>query len=292
MEKKILIIILGILLLMNLINLNSALIIDTVSMTPKEIAPGESAIINIEIENNGEEDIKDISVSLNLEGIPFAPYNSATDYNIEEIENDDQEYARFEIIALNTAKSGIYKIPVEITYIQDDVQITKNSLISIIVNSEPIISVIIEDNLLLKNKDSEILIKVTNKGLSDTKFLEIEIADSIYYKILSPKTAYIGDIDSNDFDSAEFKIYFKQNIPDQIDFPVTIHYKDGINNDYVKSFYIPLDIYSKEKAIELGLIKKDITGLYFAILIVLIILYIIYKKVKNRKRMRKIKESN
>lgn len=277
---------------MNLINLNSALIIDTVSMTPKEIAPGESAIINIEIENNGEEDIKDISVSLNLEGIPFAPYNSATDYNIEEIENDDQEYARFEIIALNTAKSGIYKIPVEITYIQDDVQITKNSLISIIVNSEPIISVIIEDNLLLKNKDSEILIKVTNKGLSDTKFLEIEIADSIYYKILSPKTAYIGDIDSNDFDSAEFKIYFKQNIPDQIDFPVTIHYKDGINNDYVKSFYIPLDIYSKEKAIELGLIKKDITGLYFAILIVLIILYIIYKKVKNRKRMRKIKESN
>ncbi len=292
MEKKILIIILGILFLMNLINLNSALIIDTVSMTPKEIAPGESAIINIEIENNGEEDIKNIGVSLNLEGIPFAPYNSATDYNIEKIKNDDKEYARFEIIALNNAKSGIYKIPVEITYIQDDLQIVKNSLISIIVNSEPIISVVIEDNLLLKNKEGEILIKVTNKGLSDTRFLEIEIADSIYYKILGPKTSYIGDIDSNDFDSAKFKIYFKQNIPDQIDFPVTIHYKDGINNDYVKNFYVPLDIYSREKAIELGLIKKSMVGLYSIILIALVILYIIYKKVKNRKRMRKIKESN
>lgn len=292
MEKRILILILGILFLLGLINLNFALIIDTVSMTPNEIAPGESAIINIEIENNGKEDIKDISVSLNLEGIPFAPYNSATDYNIEEIKNDDQEYARFEIIALNTAKSGIYKIPVEITYIQNDMQIIKNSLISIIVNSEPIISVIIEDNLLLKNKEGEILIRVTNKGLSDTKFLEIEIADSIYYKILSSKTSYIGDIDSNDFDSAKFKIYFKQNIPDQINFPITIHYKDGINNDYVKNFYIPLDIYSKEKAIELGLIKKSMTGLYFMVLITLIILYIIYKKVKNKKRMRKIKESN
>lgn len=292
MEKRILILILGILFLLGLINLNFALIIDTVSMTPNEIAPGESAIINIEIENNGKEDIKDISVSLNLEGIPFAPYNSATDYNIEEIKNDDQEYARFEIIALNTAKSGIYKIPVEITYIQNDMQIIKNSLISIIVNSEPIISVIIEDNLLLKNKEGELLIRVTNKGLSDTKFLEIEIADSIYYKILSSKTSYIGDIDSNDFDSAKFKIYFKQNIPDQINFPITIHYKDGINNDYVKNFYIPLDIYSKEKAIELGLIKKSMTGLYFMVLITLIILYIIYKKVKNKKRMRKIKESN
>lgn len=292
MEKRILILILGILFLLGLINLNFALIIDTVSMTPNEIAPGESAIINIEIENNGKEDIEDISVSLNLEGIPFAPYNSATDYNIEEIKNDDQEYARFEIIALNTAKSGIYKIPVEITYIQNDMQIIKNSLISIIVNSEPIISVIIEDNLLLKNKEGEILIRVTNKGLSDTKFLEIEIADSIYYKILSSKTSYIGDIDSNDFDSAKFKIYFKQNIPDQINFPITIHYKDGINNDYVKNFYIPLDIYSKEKAIELGLIKKSMTGLYFMVLITLIILYIIYKKVKNKKRMRKIKESN
>ena len=292
MEKRILILILSILFLLSLINLNFALIIDTVSMTPNEIAPGESAIINIEIENNGKEDIEDISVSLNLEGIPFAPYNSATDYNIEEIKNDDQEYARFEIIALNTAKSGIYKIPVEITYIQNDMQIIKNSLISIIVNSEPIISVIIEDNLLLKNKEGELLIRVTNKGLSDTKFLEIEIADSIYYKILSSRTSYIGDIDSNDFDSAKFKIYFKQNIPDQINFPVTIHYKDGINNDYVKNFYIPLDIYSKEKAIELGLIKKSMTGLYFMVLITLIILYIIYKKVKNKKRMRKIKESN
>lgn len=280
----------GMIMLIGLINLSSALIIDGVSMSPTEIAPGESAVIKIELENNGEEDIENVGVSLNLEGIPFAPFNSASDYNIEEIDEGDEEEARFEIIALNDAKSGIYKIPIEITYIENDVEIVKDSLIGITVNSEPVISVIAEDGLLLKGTEKEILVEVTNKGLSDAKFLEIEIMDSMYFKILSSKTSYIGDVDSNDFDSAKFKIYFNDNAPDKTSFPVIVHYKDGINNGYTENFNIYLEVYSRDKAIELGLIKESRTSLYVGIIVVLIIIYFIYKKIRNSRRARRIEE--
>jgi len=290
MNKKILGFMIGMIMLIGLINLSSALIIDGVSMSPTEIAPGESAVIKIELENNGEEDIENVGVSLNLEGIPFAPFNSASDYNIEEIDEGDEEEARFEIIALNDAKSGIYKIPIEITYIENDVEIVKDSLIGITVNSEPVISVIAEDGLLLKGTEKEILVEVTNKGLSDAKFLEIEIMDSMYFKILSSKTSYIGDVDSNDFDSAKFKIYFNDNAPDKTSFPVIVHYKDGINNGYTENFNIYLEVYSRDKAIELGLIKESRTSLYVGIIVVLIIIYFIYKKIRNSRRARRIEE--
>ncbi len=290
MNKVIVSLMIGIIILISLINLSSALVIDAVSMTPNVIAPGESAVIKIEIDNNGGEDISDVSVSLNLEGIPFAPYNSATDYNIDEIDEGDEEDARFEVIALNDAKSGIYKVPVKIVYFENEVEFTKNSLISITVNSEPVISVIVGDGLLLKGTEKEILVEVTNKGLSDAKFLEIEIMDSMYFKVLSSRTSYIGDIDSNDFDSAKFRIYFNENAPDKTSFPVIIRYKDGINNGYTKNFNVFLDVYSNEKATELGLIKKSRTVLYVIIFVVLVIIYFIYKKIVSNRRIRKNEE--
>ena len=97
----------------------SALTINSVSTSPSQISPGETSIINIELENDGQYDIKDVSVSLNLldtptSRLPFAPYDSSSEFTINEIREDRTKYAEFEIIVLSDAKSGIYKIPLEI----------------------------------------------------------------------------------------------------------------------------------------------------------------------------------
>ena len=138
-----------------------ALVIDSVSMYPSEIAPGETAVITIGIENDGKEDITNVVVILDLTGIiesdmpgvpaitldiPFAPYESSSEHSFDKIEEDETDYAEFEIIALSNAKSGVYKIPLKISYYdKEGEKHERDSLIGITVNSEPIIGVNIEE---------------------------------------------------------------------------------------------------------------------------------------------------
>ncbi|MBT4165899.1 hypothetical protein HOE04_02565 [archaeon] len=286
MDKKMLSLIFGILVLVSLINLSSALIIDSVSMTPDEVAPGDSATIKIEIENNGENDLEDVSVSLDFANVPFAPHNSASDYDIGDLDEDDDDSAIFRVIALTDAESGIYKIPIVINYLEEDVEKVKNSLISITVNSEPVIGVSVEDKLLLKNKENEVLVEVTNKGLSDAKFVEVEIRDSSGFDIFGSKNFYIGDIDSDDFDAVKFKIYFDEDAKEKINLPIRVIYKDGINEVYSEDFNVAVSVYSRDEAIKLGLIEKSRVGFYFGLIVVLVVVYFGYKKFKKRKKLK------
>lgn len=304
MKPKILITF-GILLSLVFLNiaLISALMIGSVTTTPNEIAPGEVSIIELSLENNAEEDIKDVSVSLifrelvkdsfdnivSINEIPFAPYNSASEYNIDEIKDGKTKYAKFKIKALNDADSGIYKIPIEISYEAGGIVKTKNSLISLTVNSEPIISASLEEGLFLKGQENEVIIKIVNKGLSDARFLEAEIKKGTYYTILSPQKIYIGDLDSDDFDSANFRVYFKPNVPGTVRLPVKVTYKDVLNKKYTEDLNLQLRAYSREEAVQLGLLKRNNTVIYVVVVVVLIILYIIYRKLKKKLREKKEK---
>jgi len=283
MKKITLAIILAIYLL-GMISFASALRIDSVSMTPKSIAPGETSKIDIVVKNNGENDITDFTISLDFTNLPLAPYNSGSDFSIDTIDSDKSKTTEFEVIALNTAKSGIYKIPVNIAYTEDDVKKAKQSMISLMVNSEPIIDVNVEDGLLLKGKENKMSIKIINKGLADVKFLEIEAGTSTSYILTSQKRVYIGDVDSNDFQTADFSLSFKENAPNTVNFPVSVYYKDITNKEYNQDIVIPLKVYSQQQAQDLGLVAKSNTMIYVIGVVVLIILYVIYRLIRRRNK--------
>jgi hypothetical protein len=282
----------GLFILLVLLGVSStyAITIDSVSTTPSEIAPGEVSNINFEIENNGETDIQDISIILDLTSSPFAPYLSSTEFNIDELKDGKTKSASFEVKALNNADSGIYKIPLKITYTENGQTKERSSLISLSINSEPIISGNIEEGLLLNGKENSISVKIINKGLSSIKFLEVEIDKSSYYTILSPENVYIGDLDSNDFDSADFKIYFKENSPTNIKIPIVLKYKDLLNNEYEKTLNLDAKVYSQEQAIQLGLIQKNNTVIYVVIAVILIIIYLVYRRIRKAMKREKEKE--
>lgn len=293
--KTILALLILTLYLISMLSLASALTITSVDTTPETIAPGEASTIRISVDNEGSDDVEDISISLDLtdSALPFAPYGSSSEVSFDEIREGRAKYAEFEIIALSNAESGIYKIPLEISYkIKGETEInTKKSLIGISVSSKPIIDAGIEDGLLLKGQESKFSIKVTNKGLSNVKFLEIELKEGIYYTLLSQKNIYIGDINSDDFDTAEFNVFFKENSPSRVNLPMIIKYKDGLNNQYEENFNLPATIYTAKQATDLGLIAKSNTSTYVVAGIVIIIVYIVYRRIRKR-RKKKIAENS
>ena len=292
-NKNLFLMILGILVLISLTNVVSALSVQNVHIFPETIAPGESASIDIFLENNLDNDAEEVSVSLDLTSptLPFAPYASSSEITVEEISQDQSQKFSFEIIALTNAESGIYKIPIAINYKVDGiVEPTKYSLISVIVNAKPVLSLEVEDGLLLEGGKNEVSIRVINQGLAYAKFLNVEIGSSTHYTILSKKSVYIGDLDSDDFNTADFELYFKSKSPSKVNVPISVTYRDSLNKEYTEEFTLQVKVYTQDQAIKLGLMKKSNTVTYVIVVVVLIVLWIIYRRLKKRRKLKKASE--
>jgi len=289
MKKTILTTIIAMVLFLSIISMASALIISSVSTSPDEVVPGETSRISINLKNNEDIDLEDIVVSLDFTNIPFAPYNTGSDYTISEILDGKGKSAEFEVIAQNNAASGIYKIPIRIEYResgQEDgtASKVKTSLISIMINSKPTLDVSAEDGLLLKNKKNKASLKIVNKGLSDAKFLEITTQANSYTTLLSQGNVYIGDVDSNDFQTADFEIFFKDTAPSTITLPVSITYKDISNKEYTENFDVQLKVYSQEQAVQLGLVQQNNTWVLVLVIVIVIILFFVIRTILRRRK--------
>ena len=71
-----------------------------------------------------------------------------------------------------------------------------------------------------------------------------------------------------------------------------IEYKDFDNQIVTKNVNLPLTIYTQEKAIELGLMKKDRTLTYAIVIVAVIILWFIYRSIKKRRRLKRSMQNN
>lgn len=267
------------------ISIASALTITSFSVSPDEVAPGKTADITLIIKNNGNNLIENVNANLDLTNVPFAPYNSGSSFNSDEIEDGKTKTANFEIIAFNDAKSGIYKIPVHVTYTENDIAKNVDSLISVMINSVPILDVQSEDGLFLKNQNNKITLKVINKGLGDVKFLSIGVDSSTGYNVVSQKDVYIGDVDSNDFQTADFNIFFKDNSLETVTLPVTLVYKDITNKEYLQNFDVQLKVYNQQQAQDLGLVAKNYSIYYTLIIIFIVLVFILYRSIRKRRRV-------
>lgn len=270
-------------LLILLLSFTSALTIESVSSTPSDIAPGETAKIKIDIENNIQEDLENVIVSLDLSLVPFAPYESSTDKIIKEIDEEDTESVSFDVIALSDAEAGIYKIPVVISYLFNGTIISKTSFISLTINSEPELTISYTGDLI-KGKNNKINVRITNTGLTEIKFLEIELKDSSRIKTLGTKKIYIGDIESDDFDSTDFNLFVDEGASSLSNIPITLKYRDATNNVKTENINLQVRVYDLKEAQELGIVKKNNTMIYLGLIIVLIILWFVYRRLKKKKR--------
>ena len=289
--KKLLSIVIGIFLVITTLNFASAVTIKDVSSSPSEVIPGETFSTTIEVENIFDYDITNLNVKLDLSQSPFAPYQSSSEKFVDELQSDDEEKFTFKLIVLPETASGIYKVPVEITYENDDAENkTKKETISLTVNSKPELKVSLEDSItLIKGKENELSIRIINSGLADVKFVYLTATENLGLKFLSEKEQYIGDIDSDDFDNIKYSVYISETSPNSVILPIVLKYKDATNKEFTETKSLSLRIYSLKEAQNLGLVDKP-NYTYYYIIGIIIIGYLIYRWRKKR-RLRKLKEA-
>ncbi|PIN77101.1 hypothetical protein COV15_03050 [Candidatus Woesearchaeota archaeon CG10_big_fil_rev_8_21_14_0_10_34_12] len=265
--------------LIGLIGIASAITISDVSKNPSEVDPGKTINLNIELKNNLDDSAENVGISLDLSRVPFSPKVSSESF-IDEIRKGKTEDIEFNLMANADAESGSYNIPVTISYKIGGVESERTAVISVVINAAPEIVLTSETNLIL-GQENQIEIKITNTGLASAKFLIVKLGGSTAYRLLSPDSVYIGDLASDDFDSASFSTLVNAN---PISVQVTVTYKDMLNNDHTKALDVPVNAYSREQAISFGLIKKSNFAVYAGMIVAIVLVIIVYRSIRKKRK--------
>ena len=290
----------------NIQTIDANLAIISVATDPIKIKPGEEAVVKIKVKNMADSTMKDITMKLDLtfssflsqvatltatdsiiafNSLPFAPLGSATEQKIYKLEPGEEKLFTYDLIAYSDAESRVYKVPVVITYYDElGTKYTKNDIIGLIVGTKPDISVLIDESELYVGKQSgAVVIRFINKGFSDVKFLNVKLQDSDEFELLSTSEVYVGNVDSDDYETAEFDIYltngaFKRERT--IDFPITIEYRDANNYLYTEDYQLQLIVLSPKK---LGISQGSSVGTIFVVLLVVGVGFFFYRRRRKRK---------
>jgi hypothetical protein len=276
--KKIMILTLCILLLSS--SIASAITINSVEVS--QFSPGQEGTIKLRIENIFDTDVQDVSVNLDFKTLPFIPIGSSEE-SVDEIGEGDKEDFVFSVKAANSIVPGNYEIPYSITYELDGEQKSRSGTIGVQVSSDPELSFALSTTNPIVGQQGKISLKVINKGLFNARFVSVKILPEDF-TLLSDSEVYIGEIQSDDFDSASFDVIFKK---ENSNFNAIVSYKNFNNEDVIKVVEMPFEVYSQSEALNIGLIQPNRIPVYIGIVILIIILIILWRWLRKRQRLKR-----
>lgn len=249
------------------------------------IYPGDKATIRVNVENNENFDIEDISMALDLSKVPFSSVGSS-EKSIDQIDQDDDDTVAFALRSTTDITPGDYDIPFIIKYASTDNSseiLEKEGSFGIRVSAKTDLdfSMEVRDNAIV-GQEGRISLEVINKGLGEIKAVSVQLFPS-GFELLSKDKVFIGSISPDDTDLASFDVVYKSKSPI---LSARVDYKDFDNNDQVKNINIPFKVYSQEEALSLGLIQKSNSTTYIIAVVVILVIWYFWRKARKKKKER------
>jgi len=259
------------------------------SVSAPDLSPGETGILKIDLKNSAAYVITDVRSKLNLPSqLQFI--NDVNEVRIGEIKSNETKEVEYRIIALPTTAEGIYSSSLLINYVshygvnafnvgEDN---SDNYSFGIVVKSTPSMFVQVDSADIYKEKMSgDLTLKFVNNGTSNIKFLTVNLEPSSDYDILSDNKYYVGDLDSNDYQTVVFKLRVNTK-SSEVNIPLDLSYRDSMNNEYSQKSSAKLSIVDGS---ELGK-TSDVSPIIWVIIIiiVIVIIYFVYRRIARKKK--------
>lgn len=249
-----------------------SLAVKHVDIQPPIITPGRTANVTLTISSSAGSLLRDVVAQLTLDDTPFVTDASTARRNIGEISGGAQATTTYRLTARPDASADIYSVPVTITFLDADGENrTQQDRVGLRVTTEQNTVAIVED-AQRTSQGTEVTVRIVNKGLSEIKFLQAAVEDAQGYTInAQQKQAYLGNVDSDDWETLRFTVDTDQ---ERIDVPLTYSYEDTFNNQHQDNATLSISIPPQDTSIGAGTL----------LLIALVIIgggYWLYKRRKN-----------
>jgi len=254
---------------------------------PDVLEQGHKGTLHIDLENMALSFIKDVKVKMKLDGLPLATVGSTNEKVVKLIGAGNVSRVSFDVVPQPEAASGLYNVPLEISFLDRlGTRYKNNESVGVMVGEQPELLVSLESSSAYNDgQTGKISVKFVNKGITDIKFLQAALSESKEYRVLSSPNVYVGNIDSDDYETAEYTIALGKVSGDGVLLPVTVEYRDATNREYQKTVQVSLPLFSENEAKKLGIQQKG-SGAWVLVVVVLIggMAYWYFRARRKRKR--------
>ncbi len=258
-----------------------------IQLIPENPQVGTQFMLNVGIENLGNSFIENVRVRLDTDDSGFRPVGSSNEKTIQQIPATQTHMVGFSYFIDANTDVTVHQIPVTLTYVDSKgEERTTTTKIGIPVGAEPsYVTNLQNTEVLMANQNGRITVSISNTGKSDMNFAHLELRTSDEYVILNSPSSYLGNLLSDDFETAQFTIYTQPTNAESIPLNFQLTYRDSYYAKYTDNFTLDLRLYDTQTAQNLGLIpKQSYSGLIVLVLIIAgVVGFIVYKKRKKSK---------
>lgn len=233
-------------LAIDIIGQKSALTISDANVVPERLTPGARGEIALEITNIGNTIVRNIDVSLDLSDVSLIPYSDSSSEAIAELSGGQSHTFRFDVLAAPEATPGAYRVPLSIDYLDEEGdELEQAKSIGVVVGSEPELLVYFDTvDLTYEMLSGEVVMRIVNKGLDEVKLVQLQVNEEQGVEVTSESaTIYVGNIDEDDYETATLNIKVA-NGTEYV--PITLTYKDSLNQPYTQAFQLPLRLHHRQ----------------------------------------------
>lgn len=258
---------------------------------PSPAQPGKYVTLYLKAENSGGDVITNPKFKLEL-SYPFSLQPGESEYKTtNSLGASEKVLLEYDLYVDNAALAGTYTLNLKLCTNNECTSYAKTPFdVTVRTGGAPRIEVGIEDSDIFSGgKKGTVTLHIINRGLLDTKFLIMELKETEQFQIISPPRIYIGELQSDDFETAEYDIYVKPTVAalesTKIKLPVVIEYSDSNDKEYISNFDVNLDVYSRTDLVKLGLVSNSFGKYVIAIFVFfgLLVGYILFRRHKKKK---------
>lgn len=264
------------------------------SVVAETVEPGAPFTVDVTFQNKAGSTLRSIRANLRLltqvtttSGLsaielPFTPVGGGIERTIDALAPGESRTVTFALRADPDAESKPYKLPLEIVYFDPNgANRTRNEVVGVVVGAEPELSVALDSTELSSEVDAgNVVVRFVNYGVSDIKFLTARMQETDEYIIVSSPDVYIGKIDSDDYETAEYRIALTNDADDRIEIPVVMEYRDANNNKYSKGVSLTVVRFTPK---QLGTQKSSAFFSVFILIVLGVVGWFVYRRFRRRK---------
>ncbi|MFB6208490.1 MAG: COG1361 S-layer family protein [Candidatus Nanohaloarchaea archaeon] len=194
---------------------------------PEKVAPGTTKQMTLKLENTANAYFRNVDVALDFSQLPVVASGTSTQ-RVGSIAPGAQKEVVYKLHVDESAENGVYSLPVTLDYENEaGSTITKSLSTGIVVGGKPRLETALNDDGDLKAGSSgTVTFRFVNRGEGTAKFVKVEVLEGENYQILSGESVYLGDMNPDDYQTAEAEIYAGEGT-DSIEVPVKLTYQEN-----------------------------------------------------------------
>jgi len=248
--------------------------LDIIFDQKSDVVTRQESTLVLTLNNNGNEDLKDIRLSFTSEDIKM---RDGSEFDFNDVSKGGEATVSGTVFV--TLSPGLNLIPARMTWIENDVNKEQEITVPLTISSDADVGVYIETKPapLTAGTEHTLSVLVSNLGSYRIDNVDVEIDSDVLQTLDITNKQYIGSLENDDFSTVQFKTQISPfTAPGDYDMTVKINYRDQSGEWKTRYINQPITVYGMQTE-EGGILN------YIIILVVLavIVWFFFFRKKKK-----------